>query len=112
MISPRYSGNRFWVIPAWILGGILALVLGLVVGFHIYAPRVVRHFNTVIANTANNTLIFDGNDNLLAVLEGHEDRHTVPISRIHPYLQKAVVAIEDRRFFAHRGMDPVRLLGA
>jgi len=104
--------DRFWIIPAWILGGLIALLLGLVVGFELYAPRVVRQFNEVIAQASNNTLLYDADDNLLAAVEGRQDRHSVPISRIHPYLQKAVVAIEDRRFFAHRGLDPIRLFGA
>jgi penicillin-binding protein 1A len=112
MLNDPFKIDRFWKIPAWIGGGVLALVLGLVVGFQLYAPRVVNQFNAVLSNTANNTLIYDANDNLIAAVEGLEDRHAVPISRIHPYLQKAVVAVEDRRFFSHRGMDPVRLLGA
>jgi len=104
--------DKYWVIPAWILGGLIALGLGLVVGFLIYAPGVVRQFDAVLSQTSNNTLVYDSEDQLIATIEGQEDRHSVPISRIHPYLQKAVVAIEDRRFFAHRGMDPVRLMGA
>ena len=104
--------DRLWIVPAWILGGLAALLLGLLVGFQIYAPGVVREFNESIAQASNNTLIYDANDIRIATVEGVQDRHSVPISRIHPYLQKAVVAIEDRRFFAHRGMDPVRLVGA
>jgi penicillin-binding protein 1A len=112
MASLKIDVDRIWVIPAWVLGGTLALALGVVVGFQIYAPQVVKQFRGVVMDTSNNTLIYDGNDNLIANIEGTEDRHSIPITRIHPYLQKAVVAIEDRRFFAHRGMDPVRLLGA
>ncbi|HEX9843992.1 MAG TPA: biosynthetic peptidoglycan transglycosylase, partial [bacterium] len=104
--------DRYWIVPAWILGGLAALFLGMVVGFQLYAPRVVRQFDAVIAQASNNTLVYDASDNPIAAVEGHQDRHAVPISRIHPFLQKAVVAIEDRRFFAHRGMDPVRLAGA
>ncbi|MBI3993162.1 MAG: transglycosylase domain-containing protein [Candidatus Lambdaproteobacteria bacterium] len=108
----RAQGDRLWRIALWSTGGLASLVLGLIVGFHIWAPQVVRQFNLVRANTAENTIIYDHAGAALATLEGTEDRHTVPLARISPFLQKAVVAIEDRRFFAHRGMDPVRLAGA
>ena len=88
------------------------LMLGVIIGFTVYSPQVIRQFDSVISATSNNTLIFDADGKLIATVEGTEDRHMVPISRIHPYLQKAVVAIEDRRFFSHKGTDPVRLMGA
>src|SRR5204863_3101211 len=36
-----------------------------------------------------------------------EQRHDVTLDRIAPDLQRAVVAIEDRRFFYHPGLDPI-----
>jgi membrane peptidoglycan carboxypeptidase len=36
-----------------------------------------------------------------------EQRHDVPLSEISPDLQHAVVAIEDRRFYLHPGIDPI-----
>ncbi|MCH8885295.1 MAG: penicillin-binding protein [SAR324 cluster bacterium] len=104
--------KKWWAIAGWIGGGTAILMLGVIIGFAVYSPQVIRQFNSVISATSNNTLIFDADGNLIATVEGTEDRHMVPISRIHPFLQKAVVAIEDRRFFSHKGTDPVRLLGA
>lgn len=103
-----------WVgqISLIVLGGWMAVFLGVVAGFHLWSPHVVRQFEMVLANTSNNTVVFDQAGVLLATIEGVEDRYTVPISGINPYLQKAVVAVEDRRFFNHRGADPVRLVGA
>ena len=36
-----------------------------------------------------------------------EQRHDVPLAEIAPDLQHAVVAIEDRRFYYHPGIDPI-----
>src|SRR5260221_1017361 len=36
-----------------------------------------------------------------------EQRHDVPLAQIAPDLQRAVVAVEDRRFFLHPGIDPI-----
>ena len=41
-----------------------------------------------------------------------EQRIEVPLARMSPHLVKAIVAIEDQRFYEHRGVDAVRVLGA
>ena len=41
-----------------------------------------------------------------------EQRHDVPLSQISPDLQHAVVAVEDRRFYRHPGIDPIGLARA
>ncbi|MBI4082799.1 MAG: PBP1A family penicillin-binding protein [Candidatus Lambdaproteobacteria bacterium] len=109
---PGSLGHGLVFVSAWLLAALGSLLLGVIAGFYLWAPGVVRHFNAALALSDNNTIIYDKDDNVLATIEGLEDRHYVPVTRIHPYLQKAVVAVEDRRFFAHRGMDPVRLLRA
>src|SRR5919201_1216320 len=38
-----------------------------------------------------------------------EQRHDVPLTDISPDLQHAVVAVEDRRFYRHPGIDPIGL---
>ena len=38
-----------------------------------------------------------------------EQRHDVPLAQISPNLQHAVVAVEDRRFYYHPGVDPIGL---
>jgi penicillin-binding protein 1A len=42
---------------------------------------------------------------ILAVLRGSESRVLVKSSQIAPVMKHAIVAIEDRRFFDHRGVD-------
>src|SRR4051812_36301784 len=42
----------------------------------------------------------------------NEQRKDVPLARISPYLQHAVIAVEDRRFPYHPGIDPVGLVRA
>ncbi|HSL21952.1 MAG TPA: PBP1A family penicillin-binding protein [Vicinamibacterales bacterium] len=38
-----------------------------------------------------------------------EQRRDVPLAKISPHLQHAVVAVEDHRFFRHPGIDPLAL---
>lgn len=41
-----------------------------------------------------------------------QNRIEVPLSEISPYMQQAIVAIEDGRFYEHRGVDPRGILRA
>jgi penicillin-binding protein 1A len=103
---------RFWIVLAWLGGGVACTLLGLGAGFKIWAPQVVAEYQATVASTPSNTMIYAAGGELIATVSGAQDRNWIPLSRIHPFMQKAAVAIEDRRFFAHRGMDPVRLAGA
>ncbi len=50
---------------------------------------------------------------LTALLSGNrEKRRRVPLATIPERMKQAVLAIEDRRFYAHFGIDPIRMVGA
>jgi penicillin-binding protein 1A len=58
-----------------------------------------------------NTRIYDSTGKrILAVLRGNENRVLVEYGEIAPVMKQAIVAIEDRRFFEHRGVD-LRAIG-
>lgn len=56
---------------------------------------------------SENTYIYDGSSDprLLAVLQGDESRVVVSSGRIADVMKQAVVAIEDERFYSHKGVD-------
>jgi 1A family penicillin-binding protein len=41
-----------------------------------------------------------------------EQRMDVELDQVSPRMIDAIVAVEDRRFYVHRGLDPVRIVGA
>ena len=50
---------------------------------------------------------------LTALMTGsREKRRRVPLSTIPARMQQAVLAIEDRRFYSHLGLDPISIVGA
>jgi penicillin-binding protein 1A len=51
-------------------------------------------------------------DHVLIGEFGEEHRDFVPIAKIPPMMKKAVLAIEDTRFYEHGGIDWIRALGA
>ena len=59
----------------------------------------------------SNTKIYDSTGKrVLAVLRGTENRVLVDYDDISPVMKQAIVSVEDRRFFEHRGVD-VRAIG-
>ena len=58
-----------------------------------------------------NTKIYDSTGKkVLAILRGNENRVIVDYEDIAPVMKQAIVAIEDRRYFEHRGVD-IRAIG-
>jgi penicillin-binding protein 1A len=54
---------------------------------------------------AQNSVIYDRNGEELATLTGNQQRILIDSSQISLNIKQAVVAIEDQRFYEHRGVD-------
>jgi penicillin-binding protein 1A len=52
-----------------------------------------------------NSYIYASDGRVLAVLRGNQARVVVKSDQISDFMKQAIVAIEDRRFFEHRGID-------
>ena len=61
---------------------------------------------------AQTSKIFDSEGNLIRTLHGVENRTIVPLKRIPKVAQRAVIAIEDERFYEHEGVDLQAILRA
>ena len=61
---------------------------------------------------ADSSLVYGANGALIGVLPAVENRTAVTRAEISPWMPKATVAIEDRRFYQHGGIDPVGIVRA
>ena len=52
-----------------------------------------------------NSFIYAANNSILGAIPAERNRQPVPLKRISPWMPKATVAIEDRRFYEHGGID-------
>jgi penicillin-binding protein 1A len=66
---------------------------------------------TSIAPRPQSTIVFDRHGKP-AFSFFVEQRTSVPLDRVSPHMVQAVLSVEDRRFFQHFGIDPVRIVGA
>ncbi len=64
-----------------------------------------------IGDMAQSTTLFDAHDRPVFTIY-KEQRIEVPLNRISPHLVRALVSMEDQRYYEHRGVDAVRVLGA
>ncbi len=62
--------------------------------------------------TAKTSFIYDRNGSLITDYKGNENRINATWDEIPDNLKKAVVAIEDQRFYTHNGVDVKRIMGA
>ena len=60
----------------------------------------------------SNSVIVDKNGEILADLSGDEKRKIITLEDMSDYLPKAYIAIEDERFYEHKGIDVKRTFGA
>ena len=54
---------------------------------------------------AHDGYVYDRNGQLLAVLRGKESRVILNSDQIAPIMKQAIVSIEDKRFYEHKGVD-------
>ncbi len=70
----------------------------------------VRSITKTLPNES--TRIYSADGVILADLHQEENRSIVPLSHINTAMQKAVVALEDARFYRHHGIDPIGIFRA
>ncbi|VPE95241.1 penicillin-binding protein 1A [Streptococcus pneumoniae] len=88
---------------------IAAIVLGGGVFFYYVSKAPSLSESKLVATTSSK--IYDNKNQLIADL-GSERRVNAQANDIPTDLVKAIVSIEDHRFFDHRGIDSIRILGA
>lgn len=88
---------------------IAAIVLGGGVFFYYVSKAPSLSESKLVATTSSKT--YDNKNQLIADL-GSERRVNAQANDIPTDLVKAIVSIEDHRFFDHRGIDTIRILGA
>lgn len=88
---------------------IAVIVLGGGVFFYYVSKAPSLSESKLVATTSSK--IYDNKNQLIADL-GSERRVNAQANDIPTDLVKAIVSIEDHRFFDHRGIDTIRILGA
>ena len=65
-----------------------------------------------LTSGSSDTIVLDIENNEIASLSAKEKRKKISLSEMPQYLPKAYIAIEDKRFYSHSGVDIKRTAGA
>ena len=91
--------------------GIICFTVGLGYVFAIIKTAPELDINT-ITNLNEQSILLDSSGNLIDTIPTEEIRTKIDISEMPKHLQEAYIAIEDERFYKHKGIDIKRILGA
>ena len=75
-------------------------------------PTAIDHLETVTPKRTIDKVTLDTPLITALATEAREKRRDVPLSVIPPVMVQAVLAIEDRRFYDHLGIDPIGITSA
>jgi penicillin-binding protein 1A len=89
-----------------IVGGIVVAGFGGAAAFEASCTlSELRPVSTGPQGGPANTFVYAANGSLLGSIPAEKNRQPVALSQMSPWMAKATVAIEDRRFYKHGGVD-------
>lgn len=107
------SRGRFSIGRLFYWGAVLGLWAGIaVVGLVIYVGAHLPPIQSLEIPKRPPTIQIVGLDGSVLASRGEMPGANVALKDLPPYLPKAFIAIEDRRFYSHYGVDPVGILRA
>ncbi|MFL6797616.1 MAG: transglycosylase domain-containing protein [Xanthobacteraceae bacterium] len=108
--KPLLVGAFARVIYWTLVMGVWALVAG--AGTMVFVAGTLPAIQSLTVPKRPPSVEIVGLDGKTLVTRGEMSGTDVPINEVPPYLPRAFVAIEDRRFYGHMGVDPVGLARA
>ncbi len=103
--------KKFWKIIAFTsLAFLIVLIFFILVGF-ILVKDTKLDYQKFVSN--NQTVeVYSNNGNLVDVKTYAKSSEFVNLNSLKDYTKNAFIAIEDKRFYKHNGVDFIRILGA
>lgn len=101
-VKKKHPIRRFILWSFFLL--ILTVIIASVAFVAYYYPKVPS-LNTSLFEYSQNAIIYDRYNEPYQNLQGEENRQTVSSEQIPDMVKNAFIAIEDKRFYSHNGVD-------
>src|SRR4051812_7509217 len=109
--SARRSRGLLYRLSYW--GAVLGLWTGIaVVGVVVWVGAHLPAIQSLEIPKRPPTIQIIGADGSLLAMRGEMAGGNISLKDVPPYLPKAFIAIEDRRFYSHMGIDPLGIARA
>lgn len=96
----------------YVMGLFVAVLLGTFIYAYNSVPNIDPDASTIYTNIDLSSIIYDSKGKEIDKLYYTEDRVIVPIKAIPEVTKNAFIAIEDKTFYKHHGLNYKRLFGA
>ncbi len=113
--APPEPGSRVWRWTRRVLGwsGALVLLLAIALGTSVYfAAQNIPSYSALMSSQQAQTIVVRARDGTELVSLGPSYGEWLDSSEIPQIMKDAMIAVEDRRFYVHPGIDPPGLLRA
>ncbi|NLO81555.1 MAG: PBP1A family penicillin-binding protein [Clostridiales bacterium] len=114
MSRKRKRSNRH--IYRGIITGLLFITAAFLLFSSVYTSIIINRLRDIdfskIENIKQSSFIYDIDNNLITSIYGVENRINIPLSDIPLHVRNAFIAVEDIRFYNHRGFDIKRIFGS
>ena len=110
---PPPSRWRVWLKRVFVWGGALAALLLLALGTSVYfAARNMPGYATLMSSQVGQTIVVRARDGTEVVALGPSYGQWLYSDEIPQVMKDAMVAVEDRRYYSHFGIDPLGIVRA
>ena len=99
------------LITVFVVVPVIALVAAAIAGTAVYGSSCDLSKLQPVA-VGENSFIYAADGSVLGAIPAERNRTPVSTRNINPWMAKATVAIEDRRFYEHGGIDPIGIVRA
>ena len=105
------SGSSFFVklITTVFVACMLVFLCG--VGLFFFYAKDAPELTESSLDTTVSSIIYDANGEKITDI-GAENREKINATQVPQLLADAVVSVEDKRFYKHIGVDPIRIIGS
>ncbi|MDO0825932.1 transglycosylase domain-containing protein [Desulfosporosinus nitroreducens] len=88
------------------------IIAGLAIFVIVAAAGTPKWDPALLGDAKQSSYVYDKDGVEFALLHGYENRQTVEYSDIPDLVKKTFIAVEDKRFEQHFGVDPIRIIGS
>lgn len=89
-----------------------AAIIGLGIFVGVVAYQLPQWDPAALSNQKESSIVYDKNGNQIAQLHATQNRQIVTSAQIPDIVKKTFVAVEDKRFYQHFGIDPQRIISS